>query len=124
MLALIAMEEPYNLTAELIRDEKIKVLEAIEPFDKDKLAKRLVKGQYEGYKKDVKGESETETFFALKTYINLPRWSGVPFYLRTGKRLSKKLTEKQPCFSERKLICLFLSNVCFLSTFKLLTFGG
>lgn len=106
MLALIAMDEPYNLDAKNIRDEKIKVLEALAPFDREKLAARLVKGQYKDYKKDASNESSTETFFALKTYVNLPRWSGVPFYLRTGKKLSKKLTQISIHFRE-PVRCLF-----------------
>ncbi len=106
MLALIAMDEPYNLTAQMIRDEKIRVLEALAPFEKDKLAQRLVLGQYQGYEKDVKSASKTETYFALKTYVNLPRWTGVPFYLRSGKRLSKKLTQISIHFRE-PVRCLF-----------------
>lgn len=106
MLALIAMEEPYNLTADFIRNEKLKVLEAMEPITPQKLSVRLVKGQYKGYEKELKDKSEAETFFALKTYINLPRWSGVPFYLRTGKSLSKKLTQISIHFRE-PIRCLF-----------------
>ncbi len=106
MLALIAMDEPYNLTSEHIRNEKLKVLQNLEPLTKDKLAQRLCLGQYLGYNKDVGGQSKAETFFALKTYINLPRWSGVPFYLRTGKRLSKKLTQISVHFRE-PVRCLF-----------------
>ncbi len=114
MLALIAMEEPYNLTAEFIRNEKLKVLQALEPLTKEKLPLRMVKGQYEGYIKEARkanrnvstGPSQTETFFALKTYINLPRWQGVPFYLKTGKRLSKKLTQISIHFRE-PIRCLF-----------------
>lgn len=108
MLALIAMEEPYSLTSEMIRDEKLKVLQNLEPMSSEKLASRLVKGQYQDYNKDIGlqvldgtgGTSRTETFFALKTYVNSPRWSGVPFYLRTGKKLSKKLTEISIHFRE------------------------
>ncbi len=106
MLALIAMDEPYNLTAEFIRNEKLKVLEALEPLSKEKLSSRLVKGQYQGYSKEANEDSQTETFFALKTYVNLPRWAGVPFYLRTGKRLSKKLTQISVHFRE-PIRCLF-----------------
>lgn len=112
MLALIAMDEPYNLTAEFIRNEKIKVLNALEPLTSEKLPLRLIKGQYLGYSKESSvlnkesGPSQTETFFALKTYINLPRWQGVPFYLRTGKKLSKKLTEISIHFRE-PIRCLF-----------------
>jgi glucose-6-phosphate 1-dehydrogenase len=106
MLALIAMDEPYNLTSEYIREEKLKVLEHLESLDKSKIKQRICLGQYLGYNQDVGRVSKTETFFALKTYINLPRWSGVPFYLRTGKRLSKKLTQISVHFRE-PVRCLF-----------------
>lgn len=108
MLALIAMDEPYNLTAQMIRDEKMKVLEALAPFSPEKLPNQVLLGQYEGYNKEtgVDKNSKTETFLALKTYVNLPRWMGVPFYLRTGKRLNKKLTEISVHFRE-PIRCLF-----------------
>jgi glucose-6-phosphate 1-dehydrogenase len=114
MLALIAMDEPYNLSAEFIRNEKLKVLQALESLTPEKLPLRLVKGQYQGYKKEASGNasveaaggSKTETFFALKMYVNLPRWQGVPFYLKTGKRLSKKLTQISIHFRE-PIRCLF-----------------
>ncbi len=106
MLALIAMDEPYNLTAEFIRNEKLKVLQALETLTAEKLPLRLIKGQYESYAKEAGGKSKTETFFALKMYVNLPRWRGVPFYLRTGKRLSKKLTQISIHFRE-PIRCLF-----------------
>jgi glucose-6-phosphate 1-dehydrogenase len=118
MLALIAMEEPYNLTAEFIRNEKLKVLQSIEPFTPEKLKARLIKGQYEGYKKEAKTDSQTETFFALKTYLNLPRWSGVPFYLKTGKRLSKKLTQISIHFRE-PVRCLFMGCAANVLTFQI-----
>ena len=118
MLALIAMDEPYNLTANIIRDEKLRVLEALEPFDKAKLASRLVLGQYAGYEKEIKQESRTESYFALKTYVNLPRWSGVPFYLRTGKRLSKKLTQISIHFRE-PVRCLFKGCAANVLTFQI-----
>jgi glucose-6-phosphate 1-dehydrogenase len=106
MLALIAMDEPYNLTSEFIRNEKLKVLQAMEPLTKEKLPLRLLKGQYQGYLKEAGTDSKTESFFALKSYVNLPRWQGVPFYLRTGKRLSKKLTQISVHFRE-PIRCLF-----------------
>jgi glucose-6-phosphate 1-dehydrogenase len=118
MLALIAMEEPYNLTAEIIRDEKLRVLQAMEPLTKEKLPTRLIKGQYDGYIKEAKSESNTETFFALKTYVNLPRWSGVPFYLRTGKSLSKKLTQISIHFRE-PIRCLFEGCAANVLTFQI-----
>lgn len=118
MLALIAMEEPYNLTAEMIRDEKLKVLKALEPVSPEKLPLRLVKGQYRGYGKEAGGQSKTETFFALKTYINLPRWSGVPIYLRTGKKLNKKLTQISIHFRE-PVRCLFEGCAANVLTFQI-----
>jgi len=118
MLALIAMDEPYNLTAKLIRDEKLKVLQALEPLTSEKLSTRIIKGQYQGYKKEANADSSTETFFALKTYINLPRWSGVPFYLRTGKKLSKKLTQISVHFRE-PVRCLFEGCAANVLTFQI-----
>jgi glucose-6-phosphate 1-dehydrogenase len=118
MLALIAMDEPYNLTAEFIRDEKLKVLKALEVVTPEKLPSRIVKGQYEGYKKEAGGASNVETYFALKTYVNLPRWQGVPFYLRTGKRLSKKLTEISIHFRE-PIRCLFQGCGANVLTFQI-----
>lgn len=106
MLALIAMDEPYNLNAEFIRNEKLKVLQALEVLTPQKLPLRLIRGQYKDYAKEAGGNSNTETYFALKAYVNLPRWQGVPFYLRTGKKLSKKLTEISIHFRE-PIRCLF-----------------
>jgi glucose-6-phosphate 1-dehydrogenase len=127
MLALIAMDEPYNLTAEFIRNEKLKVLQSLEPFTPEKLANRLIKGQYQDYKKEAAAsplaseaskQSQTETFFALKTYVNLPRWSGVPFYLKTGKKLSKKLTQISVHFRE-PVRCLFEGCAANVLTFQI-----
>jgi len=118
MLALIAMDEPYNLTADFIRNEKLKVLQALEPFTAEKLSARLIKGQYQGYAKEAGAESQTETFFALKTYLNLPRWSGVPIYLKTGKRLSKKLTQISIHFRE-PVRCLFMGCAPNVLTFQI-----
>ncbi len=118
MLALIAIDEPYQLTADMIRDEKIRVLQALQPFDAGKLRARLIKGQYAGYQKEIGRESQTETFFALKTYISLPRWAGVPFYLRTGKKLSKKLTQISIHFRE-PVRCLFKGCAVNILTFQI-----
>ena len=118
MLALIAMDEPYNLTAEFIRNEKMKVLQALEPLTKEKLPARIVKGQYEGYSKEAGGRSGTETYFALKTYVNLPRWAGVPFYLRTGKKLSKKSTQISIHFRE-PIRTLFKDTAVNVLTFQI-----
>ncbi|MBI3688687.1 MAG: glucose-6-phosphate dehydrogenase [Actinobacteria bacterium] len=103
LLALTAMEEPVEFTADAIRTEKLKVLRAITlPRD---LADAAVRGQYaqgwlagervNGYlqEKDVPAESTTETFAAVRLGLGTRRWAGVPFYLRTGKRLPRRVTE-------------------------------
>lgn len=118
MLALIAMDEPYNLTADMIRDEKLRVLKALDVFDAGKIKNQIVKGQYLGYKKEAGRETNTETYFALKAFVNLPKWAGVPFYLRTGKKLSKKTTEISVHFKE-PVRCLFKGCNSNVLTFKI-----
>jgi glucose-6-phosphate 1-dehydrogenase len=105
LLALIAMETPINLNAEQIRDEKVKVLQALRPMTVKDIRSQTVRGQHirgyiggepvPGYRdeKDVSPQSNTETFAAVKLYIDSWRWSGVPFFLRHGKRLAKSGTE-------------------------------
>lgn len=105
LLCLVAMEPPVSLGARDIRSEKVKVLQAIRPIDLATLEENAVRGQYTkgqvgfqdviGYReeKDVDPQSRVETFAALKLHIDNWRWSGVPFYLRAGKRLAKRCTE-------------------------------
>ncbi len=105
LLALVAMEPPTSLEAEVIRDEKVKVLRAIRPIAPAEVTKFAVRGQYAagslagqvvpGYltEKDVPPNSRTETYVALKLFIDNWRWAGVPFYLRHGKRLPKRAAE-------------------------------
>lgn len=105
ILAFLAMEPPRNLDADSIRDEKLKVLKALRPINLASVQENTVRGQYtEGFikGKPVQGYSEeqgahvdshTETFVAIKVDIDNWRWSGVPFYLRTGKRMPKKQSE-------------------------------
>jgi glucose-6-phosphate 1-dehydrogenase len=105
LMALIAMEPPAALDAISIRDEKVKVFKSVRPFDPDRLDAFVVRGQYSagsaantttpGYlkEKDVPPDSKTETFVALKLFVDNWRWSGTPFYLRTGKYLPEKLSE-------------------------------
>jgi glucose-6-phosphate 1-dehydrogenase len=106
LLCLVAMEPPHALSARAIREEKVKVLRSLRVMDPESAAEHLVRGQYEagwiggkpvgGYLDDAGGAasaSDTETFVALKLYIDNWRWAGVPFYLRTGKRMTQKLTE-------------------------------
>jgi glucose-6-phosphate 1-dehydrogenase len=91
LLTLVAMEPPNSSSAKALRDEKVKVLEAARAIEAD----GLVHGQYTGYRneKGVTADSQTATFAALRLYIDNWRWRGVPFYLRSGKRLAEKKTE-------------------------------
>jgi glucose-6-phosphate 1-dehydrogenase len=105
MLTLAAMEPPISFHADSIRDEKVKLLRSIRPFGAEELENHIVRGQYcEGrirgkkvpaYKSEesVASNSKTETYVAAKVFIDNWRWKDVPFYLRTGKRLSGKDTE-------------------------------
>jgi len=113
LLALVAMEPPSGFEADLVRDEKVKVYRAVRPMDEQYIDRFTVRGQYgpgrigdkrvAGYRqeKEVAADSSTATYFAGKFYLDNWRWAGVPFYLRTGKRLAQRLTEiyielKQP----------------------------
>jgi len=103
LLALVAMEPPASFTATAVRDEKVKVLRSLRPMTATDVATHSVKGQYaagavngqpvKGYAEELGGASNTETFVALKAHIDNWRWKGVPFYLRTGKRLMAKESE-------------------------------
>lgn len=105
MLAFVAMEAPTSFDADRIRDEKVKLLRSIRPIDAEKIDEFFVRGQYGagvldgegicGYldEEGVRANSVTETFVAGKLFIDNWRWKGVPFYLRTGKRLGKRVTE-------------------------------
>ena len=87
MLSLIAMEVPLSYHSEDVKNEKVKVLQSLS-FDKES----LIFGQYEGYhqEKNIDHQSQTETFVFLKTFVQTPRFKGVPFYLMTGKKLNQK----------------------------------
>lgn len=105
LLSLVAMEPPANLSAKEIRDEKVKVLQALRPFTEEDLKTSVVRGQYgpgfvdgekvKGYREEanVNPKSNVETFAAMRLFIDNWRWSGVPFYLRSGKRLPKRASE-------------------------------
>lgn len=92
VLALLAMEPPVSLEAESLRDEKVKVLRSIRPLGASQLASQAIRAQYAGYQQEpgVASGSKTETFAALKLHVDNWRWRGVPFYLRTGKRLKQR----------------------------------
>ena len=89
LLCLVAMEPPVNFTPEEVRDEKLRVLKALGPPNKND----FVIGQYKDYINEVGYETNTETYIAIKISINNWRWAEVPFYLRTGKKLAKKASE-------------------------------
>ena len=105
LLTLTAMEPPVAFDADSVREEKVQVLRSIRRIRPEQIAERTVRAQYgpgtvngeraKGYKEEegVKPESVTDTYAAVEFYISNWRWSGVPFYLRTGKRLSRNLTE-------------------------------
>jgi glucose-6-phosphate 1-dehydrogenase len=94
LLTLVAMEPPISFGAEDVRDEKVKVLHAIQPLNGDLVAHDVVRGQYDGYTSEanVSADSRTETFVAMRLLVDNWRWAGVPFYLRTGKKLSRRVT--------------------------------
>jgi len=105
LLSLLCMEPPVNFTADEVRDEKVKVLHAIKIPSHDQVAEMSVRGRYAagvvageevpGYldEADVPRDSTTETYVALRLEVDNWRWAGVPMYLRTGKRLARKVTE-------------------------------
>ncbi len=103
LLALTAMEPPAHFDATSVRDEKVKVLRSLRPIDRDTAMTHTVIGQYgagavggapvKGYADELGRSSTTETFVALKAHVDNWRWRGIPFYLRTGKRLPTRSTE-------------------------------
>ena len=95
LLMITAMEAPVRFEANLVRDEKIKVLQAVRPMARADFSRDTLRGQYEGYlnETDVPSDSQTATFAAVKLWIDNWRWDGVPFYLRSGKAMSCRTTQ-------------------------------
>jgi len=105
VMCLVAMEPPVTFDAHAVRDEKSKVMEAVRPIDPARVDESALRAQYgagfvegrpaPGYRqeKGVKADSTTETYAALRLLIDNWRWAGVPFYLQTGKRLPKRMSE-------------------------------
>ncbi|KQZ79045.1 glucose-6-phosphate dehydrogenase [Mesorhizobium sp. Root157] len=103
LLCLVAMEAPASMDADAVRDEKLKVLRALKRVNGNEAPKQTVRGQYragasaggpvKSYVEELGKESDTETFVAIKAEIANWRWAGVPFYLRTGKRLASRVSE-------------------------------
>jgi glucose-6-phosphate 1-dehydrogenase len=105
LLSIVAMEPPHSMDSDSVRDEKLRVLRALKPIDTRDIPKIAVRGQYHAgvikgtsvpayaTEHGVKPQSTTETFVALKVEIENWRWAGVPFFLRTGKRLAERVAE-------------------------------
>ena len=112
LLCLVGMEPPTDLSSEAIRNEKLKVLSCLRPIQRKDVQRYAVRGQYgpgyiknkpvKGYRQEenVSPSSHTETFVALELYIDNWRWSSVPFFIRTGKRLPKRGTEISVVFKD------------------------
>ena len=111
LLCLVALEPPASLDADALRDEKLKVLRALKPLRGEDAALKTVRGQYvagaasgqpaRGYLEDIgRAQSRTDTFVALRAEVANWRWAGVPFYLRTGKRLAARRSEIVVTFRE------------------------
>jgi glucose-6-phosphate 1-dehydrogenase len=105
LISMVAMEPPYSFEADAVRDEKAKVLHAISPIKPEEVLQNAVRGQYGAGTEDgkpapayrtepqVKPDSNTETYAALKLFVDNWRWARVPFYVRTGKRMKRRVTE-------------------------------
>ncbi len=97
LLCLVAMEPPARFNADQVRNEKLRVLQALRPVN----AENVVLGQYQDYPNEVGVKSSTETYVALKVLIDNWRWAGVPFYIRTGKKLKIRASEIVITFKNR-----------------------
>jgi glucose-6-phosphate 1-dehydrogenase len=103
LLCLVAMEPPSDLQPDSVRNEKVKVLRSLRAIGRSEVERNVVRGQYtkgvvggqavKGYAEEKEGPSNTETFVAIQAHIDNWRWAGVPFFLRTGKRLPERDTE-------------------------------
>lgn len=112
LLCITAMEPPLSIAPDAVRDEKLKVLKALKPFDESAVSQKTIRGQYRkgavkgeavaGYLEEagVAAESRTETYVAMVAEIDTWRWSGVPFFLRTGKRMAERRAEILVRFKE------------------------
>jgi glucose-6-phosphate 1-dehydrogenase len=105
LLTLVGMEAPFSLDADVVRDEKLEVIQALRPIEGEQVDGQVVRGQYTAgviggtdvaaYRAEsgVRADSRTETFIALEAFVDTWRWAGVPFFLRTGKRLPQRASE-------------------------------
>ena len=105
LVSLVAMEKPKSLSSEAVRDKKVKVINSIRPFAVDKLHEQIIRGQYvKGFngalkvpayteEEGINSKSCNETFFAAKLFIDNNKWRNVPFYIRSGKRMTEKISK-------------------------------
>jgi glucose-6-phosphate 1-dehydrogenase len=105
LLTLVAMEPPWSLEPDVVRDARLEVLRSLRPMQDEEIDRHVIRAQYgpgyvagksvPGYRRetDVKPDSTTETYVALEVFVDNWRWAGVPFYIRTGKRLPKRVSE-------------------------------
>jgi len=103
MMATVTMEQPKSFEKEAIRDARANAIKAIQRLTPQESAQSVVRGQYTGYKdeKDVSQDSATETFVAMKLFVDTPRFSGVPFYVRAGKKMPKEKMEISLVFIQK-----------------------
>ncbi len=132
LLTLTAMEPPVSFDADAVRGKQVEILQAIQPPQPEDVISRMVRGQYgegtsaeghvPGYRteQDVAPDSSTETYVALKLGIDNWRWAGVPFYLRTGKRLQKRVTEIAIQFRQTPFVLFRNTTVSNLEPNKLI----
>ena len=102
MLAFVTMDAPLTLDPEEIRGRKLDILKCLPKMTKNEIKKNTVRGQYQGYREieGVKPNSQKETYFKVKTFLNNPRWQGVPIILESGKKLNKDLSEIEITFRQ------------------------
>jgi glucose-6-phosphate 1-dehydrogenase len=118
IVALVAMREPDRYDADVIREQKNLILQALRPFTKDSIKTDSVRAQYTSYvhEERISPTSKTETYVAMKLFIDLPEWKDVPIYIRTGKKLDKRSTEIHVKFKKAEakvfsnLFCELRSN--------------
>jgi len=114
VLALCAMEPPVSFAADDVRNEKVQVLRSLRTIAAADVKRQLVRGQYDGYRKEpgVAPDSRTPTFAAMKLLVDNWRWQGVPFYLRAGKKLAQQLTQVSIHFQPVPLFLFPHTDTC------------
>lgn len=95
LIAAVAMEQPKSFSKEGLRDERARVIKALRHIREEEVNKYIVRGQYKGYisEKNVPVQSNTETFVAMKLFVDTPRFKNIPFYIRVGKKMPKNTVE-------------------------------